>query len=136
MTAHTRIQTIVGHTLASVCLLTLSSACSKEEPSAPSGDRNLPPVVESIPDFSLSVGDTLSFLTVASDPEGKPLTYRLVVAHSPGSGSARASVDPDSGEFIFVAQKTDRPFRWVGIFVADPEGEESYADFYVAVDHP
>jgi hypothetical protein len=109
------------------------AACGGSERRRPVEPRDQPPVITSLADTTVAVGDTLRLRVRAVDPEGGDVFYRLVVPWMPGTGIAEATLDSLSGAFEFVPKPSDQPARWFGFFVRDAARNESSEEMYVRV---
>ena len=89
--------------------------------------ENLPPVVDAVPEQSLIAQTAWTFQISASDPEGKPLSYRLI------SYPSGMSVDEASGEISYTPLRTSLGARTVTIYVYDDFNEFTALSFTVNI---
>jgi hypothetical protein len=97
-------------------------------------DNNHPPVLISLNDTTVTVGDTLRMTAVATDPDGDAVRYDLtVMIHGMSDHPPKVGFDGDSGEFVFFPASTDQPSRDFIIRARDGRGGEDASPFTVTV---
>ncbi|MFO0940533.1 MAG: FG-GAP-like repeat-containing protein [Pirellulales bacterium] len=86
-----------------------------------------PPSIESVPPTVGSVGNTLLYSVVATDPENDPLIYRVA------EGPAGMSIDSRTGELSWTPDTPAVGQHPVVVAVADGFGNESVQSFSIVV---
>ncbi len=95
------------------------------------GQLNRPPVITSTPVTEAIIGKTYHYAVLAADPDGDPLTYRLV------SGPHGLQLDPASGQLTWAAPGAAGAGTYsVALRVSDGRGGGADQTFTLTVDAP
>lgn len=124
--------------LAMLLALSFSACCDEESCTSRTFepiDINDPPSIQSQRDTLCLIGDSLRLQAAASDPDGDEITYHLKVALHSGEDQydGDAFLDSESGEFIFVPNASDMPYRSFTFIVKDEHGYAASTTFQVTV---
>jgi hypothetical protein len=124
-------KTVIRIIIALILSIALLIACSEnnigpidEEPIDFPCKGNRQPIIESIPDTFVSIGDTVWLQTVAYDPDGDELTYsaycsNLTWGEIKEGRYPHSECNPITGLFWFFAQENDLPYRTFEISAMD-----------------
>jgi hypothetical protein len=115
-----------------------SIAPEHEDPIENPCQGNNPPVIESLPDTFVALGDTIWLYAVADDPDQDKVHFsgscnnitwsQLQSGDLPGFG-----VDSQSGEFAFVPKSFDVPYRIFEVSASDSCGAFDSTVFTIQV---
>lgn len=105
--------------------------------SAPSAPRNRAPTFVAQRDTTAAVADTLRLVARATDPDGDDVHYTLVIVVTfeelQDGYIPAASLNGESGHFVFVPGTRDLPEREFQFLATDGRGGETAEPFTVSV---
>ena len=109
--------------------------------SGPTNPGNLPPAITGPESVEATVGVSVNFDVVATDPDGDALdlTVSAVVTLADWRAGIRAgevTVDPENGRVTFTPNANDDPQRTLVITAEDGSGAKASLDVLVLVSGP